>query len=1035
MRFLGIICFCAFWAVSAGEAGNLLTNSSFEETLPLKKERYKVELVKDWNCLLNNGSDACDITLANPGLTGQNALRLQTRGKAFSAADYAKALPVSNGDEVIASVMIKGKGTGNIRIYFLNSEGKRLGTEWNKHYRMQGMNAGEQWKVLNMKLTVPEGVAKIRMSLQVIGVDQDVQFDDAKLEIRSGNLLENGKIKVLINPEVGGGIASLVWKEKDFEFTTSNQITRLGGLCQVILPSNAMPGELLRRPFLRSASDANMREYSALINSGALQGLAVRKKYELLDSGVRFTLTLKNTSAGQMKIDQRIQNLVSSRPGNFSWPTPDWLTVFRQTGEPLNGLNSVIQDLFRAGWEAKYYEEAKVALLFEFVPTEVSRMYAFFRMAPSTSTIEWYLRPFVLSPGEEKAMISTISVVPCAGDIYSDEAGKRQKVYEVKPIKMPPVPLQTELPPQWKGFFPYSTGLGNLNQPEMAGFHQPIGSNRQFVILNRRLMRLLVNNYFNAFETTIWGDRHKLFRDEQGRHFQGEMARKLHLKLFLSTLFVYKKDIDVEKYMQNDWPRMKKIMQHPALQAFIQDYQDVIPLIFTGDELLPQNAAVMLRAHQELQEMLPKHILPFPYLNSSTVDLMPYLPVFAGDWYPIKRESASGHNPWSVYHEFSQLVKKAGQKPVWFIPQGFAGGPDTSHIVYALPTAGEYRLMLHLAAAAGCKGIFWHGFPNMNWPWMMNYTLYRYAPMGGAGQLTSSWQGIADVGRDFATVGPLLLVATPAEPPAGATIDCGIYRSTNRFYDGEAVKLFALKTPKGHVLMAVNQNPEREESATLTLPTGRNFNLSHLSEANGGAVKLQLLPGHAAYFYNGSDFEELDAAFRSRFRAESARYWLLAQQAAGDKMEVEDPEIFSSLPPRQALERVLESYAKLQQRITSVPLGKALQLLDAIQDLLDKTDFALCCSLELVVTPEMRKNTPRYERWCAHPDPEYNRLREELVSVMADYYRLRDGIEEGRGSNAAQQELPALYKKTCQVTTDIGNWLQKHPEKIHDPFK
>ena len=1035
MRFFGVIVFCALLSVSAVEVGNLLTNSSFEETLPLKKERYKVELVKDWNCMLNNGSDACDITLANPGLTGQNALRLQTKDKAFCSADYAKALPVANGDEVTASVMLKGKGSGNIRIYFLNSDGKRLGTEWNKHYRMQGMNAGEQWKKLVMKFAVPEGVAKIRMSLQVIGVDQDVQFDDAKLEIRSGNLLENGKVKVKINPEVGGGIESLVWKEKEFEFTTANQITRLGGLCQVILPSNAMPGELLRRPFVRSASEKNMREYSALVSSGALQGLDVRKKYELLESGVRFTLTLKNTSAEKMKIDQRIQNLISSRPGTFSWPTPDWLTVFRQTGEPLNGLNSVVQDLFRAGWQAKYYEEAKVALLFEFVPTEVSRMYDFFRMEPATSTIEWYHRPFVLMPGEEKALVSTISVVPCSSDVYSDEAGRRQKVYEVKPMKMPPIPLQTELPPQWKGFFPYSTGLGNLNQPEMAGLHQSIGASRQFVMLNRRLRRLLVNNYFNAFETTIWGERHKLFRDEQGRHFQGEMARKYHLKLFLSTLFVYKKDIDVEKYMKNDWPRMKKIMEHPGLQSFIQDYQDVIPLIFTGDELLPQNASVMLRAHQELQEMLPKHILPFPYLNSSTVDLMPYLPVFVGDWYPVKRENASGHNPWSVYREFAQLVKKAGSKPVWFVPQGFAGGPDTSNVVYALPTAGEYRLMLHLAAAAGCKGIFWHGFPNWNWPWMMNYTLYRYAPMGGAGQLTTVWQGIADAGKAFATVGPLLTEATPVELPADVAVSCGSYRSANRFYDDAAIKLFALKTPQGQLLLAVNQNPDGGENAILTLPEGKNFNLSQLSEVNGREVSIRLLPGDAAYFYHGADFSELDVAFRSRFQAECSRYLLLAQQAAGDEIAVEPLEKFSSLPPRQALEKALNAYAELQRRIDNAPLGTALREMNVIQKMLDETDFALCCGLELVVTPEMRKNTPRYERWCAHPDPDFNRMRDELVAVMADYYRLRDGIEEGKGSTEALKELPVLHQRTERITTEVQNWLQKHPEKIHDPFK
>ena len=65
-----------FLAFSAGAGENLLTNPSFEETVPFKKSRYKVELVKDWTCFMNNGSDICDISLAEPGATGKYALRL-----------------------------------------------------------------------------------------------------------------------------------------------------------------------------------------------------------------------------------------------------------------------------------------------------------------------------------------------------------------------------------------------------------------------------------------------------------------------------------------------------------------------------------------------------------------------------------------------------------------------------------------------------------------------------------------------------------------------------------------------------------------------------------------------------------------------------------------------------------------------------------------------------------------------------------------------------------------------------------------------
>ena len=618
--------------------------------------------------------------------------------------------------------------------------------------------------------------------------------------------------------------------------------------------------------------------------------------------------------------------------------------------------------------------------------------------------------------------------------VTDGRAGK-QKSDEPKPVKMPDIPLQEELPAQLRSFFPYSTGLGNLSQPEMAGLHQSIGVSRQYVILNRRLMRHLVNHYFNAFETTIWGERHKLFRNDYGRHIQGEMARKYHVKLFLSTLFVDKKDVDVEKYMKNDWPRMKKIMTHPDLQKFIREYQDVIPLIFTGDELLPQNAAVMLRVHQELRGLLPKHIVAFPYLNSSTADLMPYVPVYLGDWYPIKRKNASGHNPWSVYKEFSRLVKLAGSKPVWFVPQGFAGGPDNSHEGYALPTAGEYRLMLHLAAAAGVKGIFWHGFPNWNWPWMMNYDRYRYAPMGGAGQLMSSWQGISDAGRAFATVGPLLLKAQPVPLPPGVSVQCRQFRSANRFYDGPAIRLFALKTPEGMLILAVNQNPDETETGDLSLPEGDHFNLSALSDIRGQMLHLKLAPGDAVYIYSGPKGPELDSAFRSRYQAERSRYLLLAQQAAGDRIPVLNVNRRNQLSPRQALEKMLFDFSALRKRVEASPQGQVIRELNRIRRGIDATDFLLCRALEAAVTPDMRKNTKRYARWCAHPDPEFNRLREELAALMADYYRIRDGLEEGQGSAAAAKALPDLRKRADRIIPAIWAWVRKQPVTIDNPFQ
>ena len=181
MFITGAFLFCL---ACTGE--NLLTNSSFEETVPFHKSRFKVELVKDWICQMNNGSDVCNISLASPGASGKYALRLSSKGKGFNSAIYGKNIPVSAGAEVTATVKLRGKGQGFFRIWFLNRQGKKLGSQWNKHYIMHGMPAGKEWKTLAMKITVPDKVARIQLCLETLGRDDDVLFDDVSLEIQIG---------------------------------------------------------------------------------------------------------------------------------------------------------------------------------------------------------------------------------------------------------------------------------------------------------------------------------------------------------------------------------------------------------------------------------------------------------------------------------------------------------------------------------------------------------------------------------------------------------------------------------------------------------------------------------------------------------------------------------------------------------------------------------------------------------------------------------------------------------------------------------
>jgi len=69
--------------LSSGFAAGLLSNNSFEETLPAKKSRWQIELLKDWKCNLNSGTEKCDIAIVQPGFSGKNAVKLHTIGPRY----------------------------------------------------------------------------------------------------------------------------------------------------------------------------------------------------------------------------------------------------------------------------------------------------------------------------------------------------------------------------------------------------------------------------------------------------------------------------------------------------------------------------------------------------------------------------------------------------------------------------------------------------------------------------------------------------------------------------------------------------------------------------------------------------------------------------------------------------------------------------------------------------------------------------------------------------------------------------------------
>jgi hypothetical protein len=264
-------------------------------------------------------------------------------------------------------------------------------------------------------------------------------------------------------------------------------------------------------------------------------------------------------------------------------------------------------------------------------------------------------------------------------------------------------------------------------------------------------------------------------------------------------------------------------------------------------------------------------------------------------------------------------------------------------------------------------------------------------------------------------------------------VSCADFTSYNKFYSGPAVKAYALKTAQGMLFIIINQNPVKNEKCQVTLPGPKAFDMVNVTPVSN-RLSLDLAPGDAAYIYCGKEFKELDSSFKSRFRAERARYLLRSDMAAGFGIKAVDPDSFRKLPPLQAVKALLKEQALLEKKLASGKVGKILSDLEETRQALDKIEFRLCCALELTVTPDMRKATKRYARFAPHPDKKFQAIRMDLAKAFAHFYALADKVETGGGFKAAAG-LEKVKADALKAAREAGNWLDNHPRRneIDDP--
>ncbi len=942
---------------------------------------------------------------------GSRAVRLSCGDKKAIASLRSEVKPaVKPGDRIYVDAMIRGKGKGYIRIFWYDRNGKKL-----KNYYMDSRNATAQWKKFDTNVEVPAGVASFELSLEVIASIAEVDFDAVKCRISSGTVLDNGKIKAVINPRIGGGIDSLQVNGKKMEFSRANRIGDNGGMFTFIVPGERTPGILRFAQSKATVLIPNKKiEVVQTIDSGKLAGLEAVRTYELPDNSneIKVTIEFRNKSKNSMEVSCRMQSFVSSANGSFTWPTPDWIQVFHQDGKPLNGLNSIVNDLLRTGWMARFYKDAESTLLFTYDIKKSVRAYNY--IVPEFATVEWYYRPFTLKPGEVWKSDAAVKVLTGQKGIYLDEVALANKVRveEIKPIEMPPPPAGEPLPPICEEFFPCGASLCNLFEPETAGMENRTGFYKMFRPTAMRLTRFLTDCYATSIggvHLVMDGSHQEFFKTPDGKHEFGEFIREHRMAFGLGRMMYHRKDTDVEAYKKR-LPEILKVWEAPNLQKFVHAYGDRLLSINTGDEPLPANIDVVLAANNALRKIMPKGAVIFTILNSSTVELMPYMPIYYADFYPIKRKSSSGANPWSVYPEFADKVKRAGEKPVWFMPQVFNAGEPRKYDIYAYPTDGEIRLMFNLAIAAGVRGIHWYGFTNTGWQWVKKYFHLRQSPLNASAMPGPGWEAIVDGFREMAGTGMLLLKSRPAALPAGCSVECGDFTDPNGFYSGAAVKLYALKSPKGMIIVAINQNPNAPEKAEITLPQS-GWDFTALKPLEGKKITRKLAPGGAVYLYMGNDDAEIDAVHKGRYNREAARYLIAAKRAAGNGIAVIDPWKFDKLPGRQALAELNKEFAALNFRIDAAPLGKAWKLITGMRNYMGNKDFELVQNVEFIITPEMYEKTKLWDRYVDDPDTEFQQLKEKVIDDFRDVNRMTDYLDKGGNAEKVLPEIEALDKR------------------------
>ncbi|MBQ9502937.1 MAG: hypothetical protein IJU70_12325 [Lentisphaeria bacterium] len=645
-----------------------------------------------------------------------------------------------------------------------------------------------------------------------------------------------------------------------------------------------------------------------------------------------------------------------------------------------------------------------------------------------------------LLPGGKAEFPGKEFTVTCSGQ--SDKYTASYKAMFIKGIKLPP-PAKTSSISRFDNFFPVIVnGDVALTWKESNGVDGY--ANRFLRNLETNLRECAAIGINASMQSrTLQKSVLPAAKLPDGRNLLGELCLKYDISLFPNTLLFNRADVDVDKFRPVLARRMA-LFWHKDTIDLMKKYDKVVKAVLTADETTAQNIPCMLEAHETLAKKLPHDVPLYPYLNIHARVYIPYVPVFCGDWYPISRKNASGRNPWNIGRVTAETVRIAGETPVHVILQSFGYFKE----VYGFPTVEEFRLMSNLAAANGAKGFEIHEVNNRGLPWRYKYG-YHYAARGNAGEYTPLWFEIGRCAREFTAIGTQFTGTFPGKNPAYLeNIKTPDYRSKNGFYAGPQVKFFTLARKDGTLFaVAVNHSLEKSirQEVVFDNPAGTSvWSLTKMAPASR-AYTMDLAPGSAEYFVIGKEAavgRSVNMVALERAKRLNVSWRIAADRAAGNGVDIAvAAAIYKRSVQAVREDRGLEALAfskeagkVLKKTVDASAFGQFDARWDKARHALSDACFMFLTHFDLVVPPEIRKATKRYEQYRNTADPEMQKLVDDVADCWIEYWQIEQLIVTGKLKDRSAAEKLIAKAHACASAATAYLKANAHKIEVDDPY-